>query len=90
MPGYSYTTERAAVFTESGQVMFLRIRDHAQELLKASGAAMMGAIIENQSGNSWSMLACVDRLVELGELREIPQEGGCAGQHRIFVSGKRA
>ena len=30
-------------------------------------------------------LACVDRLVELGEIKEITN-GGVAGQHRVFIS----
>lgn len=47
----------------------------------------MGNIISGSSGDSWLLLACVDRLVELGELREIPQTH-TAGQDRIFVKTK--
>lgn len=80
---YRYQTERSFVFTEEGQVAFLAIRDRANELVAASGAATMGCLMSG-AGDSWNRMACVDRLVELGELREIPQED-CAGQHRIFV-----
>jgi hypothetical protein len=31
------------------------------------------------------MLACVDRLVELGEIREVTQPNTVAGQDRIFT-----
>lgn len=82
---YEYARMRPEVFTEQGQVMFLRIRDGIQDALKSSGAIrMQEAISFAGGGDAWVMLACVDRLVELGELREIPQ-CDVHGQHRIFV-----
>ncbi len=81
---YSYVTEKPSIFTESGQVMFLEIRDRVQRLLKQSGAVRMEEAIRGTTGNSWQMLACVDRLVELGEIREI-YEINTLGQYRIFV-----
>lgn len=84
---YLYEVERRNVFSEEGQVMFLKIRDKAMELIKQSGCAMMDWIIAGNTGDSWTMLACVDRLVELKELEEI-NYGRCAGQHRIFVAPK--
>jgi hypothetical protein len=81
---YDYATQRANVFTESGQKMFLTIRDKAEELLAVSGAVTCGKLLCT-SGDTWSMLACVDRLVELGELLEIPNPRSTAGQHRIFI-----
>lgn len=84
---YSYATERSCVFTEDGQVMFLKVRDRAKELLAQAGAVRCDKLIAAAgSGSSWNMLACVDRLVELGELREVSQSN-CAGQHRIFIAG---
>lgn len=86
---YSYTEMRPLLFTEDGQVLFLQIRDRVNALLKTSGAVRMEEAIRESTGDTWQMLACVDRLVELGELREIT--GGdiqVAGQHRVFVSGK--
>lgn len=85
---YNYEEQKSAIFTEDGQRMFLKIRDHAQDLLKKAGAARMQELMSGAgSGDSWDMLACVDRLVELGELREVPQ-GRVAGQHRVFVSAR--
>jgi hypothetical protein len=66
--------------------MFLKIRDAAHGYLAASGAVSSGRLIAVTSGDTWDMLACIDRLVELGELREIT-DGTVAGQHRVFVSG---
>lgn len=67
--------------------MFLRIRDKTHELLELAGAARLEEMISGNTGESWLMLACVDRLVELGEIREVTEKGSCAGQHRIFVKG---
>lgn len=82
---YVYEEIKPSIFSEDGQVMFIAIRDHVSRCLKMSGAVRMGEAISVSSGDSWQMLACVDRLVELGELREITNRGECAGQHRVFV-----
>lgn len=60
---YSYEAEKAALFTDEGQRAFLKVRDAAQKLLKQSGAfRQMEVIREAQiSGDSFFMLACVDR-----------------------------
>lgn len=81
---YNYETQRKEVFTESGQVTFLKIRDNVQELLKLAGAFQMIKAWECVGGDTWTMIACVDRLVELGELTEI-NPGKYLGQYRIFI-----
>lgn len=85
---YVYEEEKRHIFTEEGQKSFLKIRDHVQSCLKMSGAVTMGHAMIG-SGDSWVLMACVDRLVELGEMREIPQER-CAGQHRVFVPARES
>ncbi|MFT6496232.1 MAG: hypothetical protein ACJA2A_002018 [Cycloclasticus pugetii] len=32
------------------------------------------------------MLACVDRLVELGEIKELTKDMKVAGQHRVYIA----
>lgn len=83
---YTYENEKSKIFTEIGQEMFLKIRDKVQSLLKQSGAFMLENAISGITGDSWSMLACVDRLVELKEIKEITDKTKVAGQHRVFVS----
>ena len=83
---YNYENEKSKIFTENGQEMFLKIRDKVQLLLKQSGAFMLENAISGITGDSWSMLACVDRLVELKEIKEITDKTKVAGQHRVFVS----
>lgn len=81
---YDYIIERKCVFTEEGQVQFLRIRDRVNELLKMAGAVRMDCAISGETGSIWEMFACVDRLVELKELRELTGIG-VAGQYRVFI-----
>lgn len=81
---YNYQKERFKIFTENGQKTFLEIRDRVHNLLNQSGAITMGAAISGSTGDSWVHLACVDRLVELNEIKEIPQNN-VAGQHRVFI-----
>ena len=82
---YDYQAQKKNIFTEDGSLMFTQIRDNVKRLLNISGAFMMqNAISGVCTGDSWTMLACIDRLVELGEIRELSQN--CAGQHRVFIS----
>ena len=83
---YDYETQKQKILTDSGQRMFLAIREHTWSLLKNAGAARMQEIMHGAgSGDSWTMLACVDHLVELGEIKELTQKGSVDGHHRVFV-----
>ncbi len=82
---YNYQTEKPKLFTEDGQVMFLRVRDQVKTLLNTAGAVRAQEALKNASGDSWMMLACLDRLVELREIRELPNAKAPA-QHRVFVA----
>lgn len=84
---YNYQEERRYVFSEEGQRMFLAIRDNIKTLIEQAGVVRMDRAIGCVTGSTWQMMACVDRLVELEELREIPQENP-PGQYRIFVARK--
>jgi len=81
---YNYQSERPFLFTDEGQRKLLQVRDHVAILLKTAGAIRMQEAVSKCTGSSWESLACVDRLVELGEIVEIPLEN-CAGQHRVFI-----
>jgi len=82
---YKYEELKAGLFTENGQVMFLGIRDNTKKLLATSGAVSMFKAISTTTGDSWLRVACVDRLVELGEIRELNIGNGVSGQNRVFV-----
>ncbi len=82
---YNYLEEKSKLFTEEGQVMFLKVRDNAKKLLLVAGVFRMQEVLRKVGGDSWMEMACVDRLVELGEIREIKNRNP-TGQYRIFVS----
>ena len=82
---YSYETEKPMLFTDEGQKELLKIRDHVSVLLALAGAVRMQEAISVGSGDTWFLFACVDRMVELYELREITLCANAAGQHRVFV-----
>ena len=83
---YNYQTERPHIFTEDGQVMFLAIRDNAKRLFKQAGCARALELMGGVSGSQWMMMACMDRLIELGEIREITRPEMVWAQHRVFVA----
>ena len=85
---YDYQKERPGLFTDEGQRMLLSVRDRTQRMLAASGAVRLQEMIKGETGDSWRMMACADRLVELGELREVEQVGYVPGQYRLFVSAR--
>ncbi len=86
---YNYETEKPYILTDEGQREFLKARDWVKEILETAGAFQMGHFMSNGplSGESWKMLAMIDRLVELGELRETLY-ADCAAQHRVFIASK--
>lgn len=81
---YNYAEQRTELFSDEGQRMFLKLRDNANRLLASAGEARMDRLMTGLTGEVWTMLACADRMVELGEMVEVSQPG-CAGQHRIFT-----
>jgi hypothetical protein len=79
MMGYNYEEQRSLLFTEAGQLTFIKVRDRVKHLLEEAGAFRMEKV-----GGSWDDMACVDRMVEIGELVEYKRE--CWGQYRVFTT----
>ena len=84
---YSYQIQRPFVFTEKGQEMLLAMRDIARQHIEQSGAVCYAAITRVHSGSRWDILACVDRLIELGDLRRLDNIWG-GTQDDVFISSK--
>lgn len=83
---YKYEEIKPRIFEEDNQVLFLKIRDQVKAALAKTGAFRLGdTVLMHNCGDSWTMLACVDRLVELKEIREVTN-GNCAAQERIFTT----
>ena len=81
---YRYQDQRANLFTDDGQRLFLKFRDSVFRLIEKAGAVRMDKAMAGLSGDSWLMLACADRMIELGDIAEISPPNS-AGQHRVFV-----
>ena len=84
---YVYQAEKPKLFTEEGQITFLKIRDHVVRLLRVSGAVRMLEAMSSAPGDSWLRMACIDRMAELGEIVEIKMPGDTLGQWRVFTAG---
>lgn len=88
---YDYKTEKREVFKEENQMLFIKIREKAHHLLNIAGAVTMDNLATLPDGigcaDSFTMLACVDRLVELGEIKEIYNPGRT--QSIVFIKGDK-
>jgi molybdenum-dependent DNA-binding transcriptional regulator ModE len=85
---YSYQTERPWLFTEEGQVCLLKARDQALKLLDEAGAFMAFSTLKGVSyGDTWKALAILDRMVEMGDIREVTGSNA-RGQDRVFVKAR--
>lgn len=91
MPGYKYSEQREGIFNEKGQILFIKVRDRVKALVTEPKAVRMDAILAGsyEGRDDWAIMACVDRLVELDEIREC-KYGECAGQHRVFMLARQA
>jgi len=77
---YDYKLERPKLFTEDGVKRLMKVRDKVKSLLKTAGAFRLAeaGIFE------WEDMACIEYLVELGELIEFRRD--CWGQFRVFTT----
>jgi hypothetical protein len=83
---YNYNDFKPKVFEEKNQEKFLNVRDKVHKTIKIAGCITMGEATSNVGGgDSWTLMAMVDRLVELGEIYEVKQAEEPLGQYRIFM-----
>lgn len=81
---YKYKDQRDRLFTDDGQKDFLRTRDDANILLAKAGAFRADKVWQVNTGDNWLVWACLDRMVELDELKELtPPE--TLDQYRVFT-----
>lgn len=84
---YNYAEERQWIFTDEGSRDFIKARDYTLKALKETGAFRVSEWLENSpiGGNSFHMLACIDRLVELKEIVCINENTAPKGQDRVYI-----
>jgi hypothetical protein len=85
---YSYEREKAAIYTPEGLKMLVDLRDQIRAKCKSSGAVRFDAI--SFSGDSWTALACLDFMIERGDLKRVTEGQNRAAQYHIYewVEGK--
>lgn len=83
---YDYQFAKAALLTDDGQAMLMDIWDNVQRLLKEAGAFTAERGCSCVTGSNWTMLACLDRLVELKRIKEVTNPAKVFEQHRVFVA----
>ena len=81
-----FFTEDNPVFCDDGARTLLQVRDNIQKLLTASGAFKAGHAIAGVTGDSSTMFAALDYLVNIGEIKRIGTDKS-AGQDEIYVRG---
>lgn len=88
---YDYATERPFVFTEPGQLALIAAMNATRRAIQKAGACKgripFHAVIETGVASSFSAVAIVDRLVEMGFLFPV----GCVGDSTldaVFTAGK--
>ena len=81
---YEYEKEKQNIFTDEGQRTFLKVRDEVNRLLEIAGCFKLeNVFLAVNVCDSFMWLAYIDRLVELGEIREVKRE--CMSQHKIYT-----
>jgi len=81
---YDYQKQRPELFTEQGVETLTAIRDNAKRLLNEAGAFAAGHAFDGATGDSWTMLAALDYLIEKGEIVRVTRDGETMGRYQIF------
>lgn len=87
---YQYQHEKQGLFKEEEHKAFLVARDRFLKLIGTTGAARAGKFLHcwPNGGNSWTMMAGLDYMVECGDVRYVPGATNRAWQDQI-VEGVR-
>ena len=82
---YEYQSIRPQLFTEDGVAMLLKVGGNVRRHIKAAGAVRAFEAWEGVTGDSFTMTACLDYMLERREIREVTSEGTW-GQYRVFCA----
>ena len=82
---YKYEECKPNLLNKEELKRFLEVRDIVKDEIDAVGMVVMGAVMMRALGDTWKVMACVDMLVEIGEIVETTQKNGTWAQEREFV-----
>ena len=87
MTEYSYDTEKEHLFTPNGIKLLLKIRETIDQLLDDAGAFMIDKVVQHHTGDTFQMLACIDYLEDIGEIRRTCMCSAGITQMRVYIRG---
>lgn len=82
---YEYQIERPKLFTEEGVAMLFKVRDQVSKHIFHAGACTADKIIRPITGDSWLMLAAIDYMEELGEIKCVYE--GYRSNDAVYIKG---
>lgn len=82
---YNYNNYTTWLSSIEGSKAFLRVRDWCNQALHNCGAFTEGKAMSaaGSTPDSFHAIACIDHLVQLGEIEQIPGQT-CASQNRVY------
>jgi hypothetical protein len=81
---YDYVKEKPNVFLEENQELFLRMRDNILKMLNSTGAFQTSFAL-TESGDTFLMLAVVDRLEEIHDIKLVYSDKSI--QRNVYTRG---
>jgi hypothetical protein len=84
---YSYEEELKYILTVDGVKTLLKIRNNVDRLLGDAGAFKLDHTTRGLTGDSFTMLGCIDYLENIGEIKRITTIG--PRQDDVYVRGVR-
>jgi hypothetical protein len=69
MSNYKYEDVRPELFSEDGVELLMKLRDNSARLLFTGGAYTFEKVTRTITGDSWTMMAALDYMVERREIK---------------------
>ena len=81
---YNYNEQKHELFTEDGIDILMKVKENINTKCDVAGAVMLNKLLDGVTGDTFTMLAAIDYLIEKGELREVTPPD-TRGQERVYV-----
>ena len=82
---YNYEEYKPNLLDKEELRHFLKVRDIVKDEIDSVGMMVMGAVMIRACGDILKTMACVEMLVEIGEIIETTQKSETWAQEREFI-----
>ena len=82
---YNYEEYKLNLLDKEELRHFLKVRDIVKDEIDSVGMMVMGAVMIRACGDILKTMACVEMLVEIGEIIETTQKSETWAQEREFI-----